>query len=157
LIVVSDTSPILALSRIGKADLLDRIYRQVTLPAGVAEELAGYGFDVNAASWLHTLTPRDGANLTRLYQELDVGEAQAIALALQLEAGLLLIDERRGRRIARREGLKRTGVLGILALEKRMEIIPSCAPLVEALLRRGDFWLSADLCRRFLEDQNESP
>lgn len=74
-------------------------------------------------------------------RELDKGEAEAIALALELGADQVLIDERRGRRIAARLNLRYTGILGILVEAKNRGLISEVKPLLDALIDRAGFGL----------------
>jgi predicted nucleic acid-binding protein len=92
LIVVSDTSPILNLARIGRLDRLPSLYRQVLIPSAVYE-------------WLIAATANHQKRVQEIREYLDPGEAEAIVLAIELRADLLLVDERRGRRVASAAGL----------------------------------------------------
>ncbi len=118
-------------------------------------ELSRYGFDLAAAPWLQVRQPSDVAFVASLRLALDPGEAEAIALAKEVDAGVLLIDERLGRRTARAQGIAVVGILGVLAAAKERGLIPTCAPLVAAL-RQADFLLSDDLCHQFLASQGEA-
>jgi predicted nucleic acid-binding protein len=81
-----------------------------------------------------------------LSRELDKGEAEAITLALELEAEQVLIDARRGRRIAARLNLRYTGILGILVEDKNQGLISEVKPLLDALINQAGFWVAAPLC-----------
>ena len=82
MIVVSDTSPILNLIAIGRAELLSQVYGTVLIPH-TAAELRRYGFETSGARWLEVKAPRDEALTQRLRDSLDAGEAEAIAVALE--------------------------------------------------------------------------
>jgi predicted nucleic acid-binding protein len=153
LIVVSDTSPILNLERIGHLRLLEQVYRRVLIPPAVVVELAAYGFDATAAPWL-VIRQSSGAAFAARRFDLDAGEAEAIALAMETGADVLLMDERLGRRTAREAGIPVVGVLGVLSAAKNRGLISACGPLVTALLA-GNFWLDEELVRRFLALQGE--
>ncbi|MCT7983462.1 DUF3368 domain-containing protein [Laspinema sp. A4] len=91
-----------------------------------------------------------------LQQEpLDPGEAEAIALARELNADRLLIDERKGRAVASRLGIKLTGVLGILIVAKRRELITEIKPLIDELIDISRFRVGDELYARVLQDVGE--
>lgn len=125
------------------------------MPPAVATELKRNGFDPGRTTWLQIRDPAPSSVLVRLSQEVDLGEAEAMALAKELRADVLLIDELRGRLVARRESLQVVGILGILSAAKRLRLIPSCGPLVDALRTQANFWVSEDLRRKFLESEGE--
>ena len=111
MIVVSDTSPILNLARIGRLELLPLLYHQVLIPPTVYAELTRSkvdlppAIDLASAPWLIIAAAKDQNRVQELREELDPGEAEAIVLAIERRADLLLVDERRGRRTATAAGL----------------------------------------------------
>jgi len=163
LIVVSDTSPILNLARIGRLEILASLYKQVLIPPGVFKELAVTKTEASAAidaarhSWLLLGTPKDQDRVLRLRADLDAGEAEAIVLAVELHANLLLVDERRGRRTAAALGLRIIGLLGVLAEAKQAGLIESVKPLLDELIQNARFWIGPDLYREVLVELGEMP
>ncbi len=163
MIVVSDASPIISLSAVGRLDLLAQLYERVIVPASVYEEIATADPDrpgvkeLRAAEWLSTVLPKDRVLVRALEGELDGGEAEAIALAIEVEADLLIVDERRGREVARRMGVQVIGVLGILIEAKTRRLLPAVEPNLEALLTKAGFRISPSLYRRVLEASDEAP
>jgi predicted nucleic acid-binding protein len=155
LIVVSDTSPILNLAAIGRADLLAEVYGTVLIPPAVATELRRHGFQTPGAGWLEVKPLGDEALVRRLRANLDAGESEAIALALEQRADRLLIDERRGRKIACAAGLSVVGLLGVLAEAKDRGLIRLCKPLLDEIIEEAGFWIGATLYRRFLDEMGE--
>jgi len=86
---------------------------------------------------------------------LDRGEAESIALAAELRADLVLLDERRARRIASRLGLRYVGLVGILIEAKRRSKLPAVKPVLDALITQAGFWVSTDLYARVVEAAGE--
>ncbi|WP_157818089.1 DUF3368 domain-containing protein [Candidatus Thiodictyon syntrophicum] len=89
-------------------------------------------------------------------RDLDAGEAASIALALELSAELILIDELDGRHQARRQGLTTMGVAGVLLLAKRQRLIEVVKPLLDDLRLRARFWLSHSVYEQVLAKAGES-
>ena len=87
---------------------------------------------------------------------LDPGEANAIILALELQATQLLIDERLGRVEAKRQGLRITGILGILLVAKQQALISEVRPIMDALIQQANFWISPQLYSEVLQLARES-
>jgi predicted nucleic acid-binding protein len=140
MIVVSDTSVITALLQVGRHGLLQDLYETVLIPEAVHRELnrshpALPGFlEVRAAA--------NRAKVARLTADLDLGEAEAIVLALESKADLLLIDEKLGRLAALREGLAITGLMGVLVAAKRKNRISSMRELVGQIEIEAGFRVS---------------
>jgi hypothetical protein len=155
MIVVSDTSPILNLARIDSLDLLHRLFGVVLVPPEVARELANQGFD-GKPNWLSIRAPENRYRVIELAIELDSGESEAIVLAEEVGAELLLIDERRGTAVARQLGLTALGLLAVLARAKREGVIDQCGPYLNRLIAVG-FWLAPTLCENFLRSVDERP
>jgi uncharacterized protein len=88
--------------------------------------------------------------------ELDPGEAEAIACALEGSATLLLIDERRGRRVAQQLGISVIGLVGVLLLAKRRGLVAQIRPLLDGLRQRAGFWMSEALYARVLQEAEEN-
>ncbi len=161
MIVVSDTSAISNLLIVGQLELIQQIYQKVVIPPTVDREvraLQTFGIDLAAytsATWLNVQVPTNDVLVDKLKEELDDGEAEAIALALQLGADRLLIDERLGRLVAVRYGLNITGILGVLKTAKMLGIISTVKPILESLVQQAGFWIDQTLYERVLEDVGE--
>jgi predicted nucleic acid-binding protein len=157
--VVSNTSPITNLAAIGRLDLLHQLFGRVLVPQAVAEELAQDAENspgrviVDDVDWLAVYTVNDAALAASL--ELDIGEAEAIVLAGELNAQFLLIDERRGRHAAAKLGLTTIGVVGVLIEAKRQRLIDSLRPLLDELIARAGFWVSRSLYAQALREVSE--
>lgn len=105
--------------------------------------------------WIKPQALREGKIARLLATTLDPGEAEAIALALELSADLILLDDRDGRQAAEHAGLRVTGVLGVLLRAKNDGQIERVRPEVEALRTRAGFFLSARLEEEVLEIAGE--
>ena len=161
--VVSNTSPISNLAYIDRLDLLWTQFDEISIPAAVAEELGAHP-DPRSLEAIQTAIqarririaePADQTLVNLLLMNLDRGEAHAIALAAELKAGLLLIDEHEGRMTAIRTGVPVTGLLGILLRAKETGHLPAIKPEIEALRRKARFFISANLEQRVLREARE--
>jgi uncharacterized protein len=158
LIVVSDTSPILNLARIRRLSLLPALYHVVIIPSAVADELKhalrdlSPSIDFDSEPWLMVRAAAERNRVRKLQQILDPGEAEAIALALECRAALLLVDERRARKIAAAAGLTVTGLLGVIAAAKQAGPIPLAKPVLDELIHTARFWLGAELYAAVLSE-----
>lgn len=162
MIVVSDTSPVLSLARIGRLDLLRTLYQQVLIPPAVYEELRDAAsrsrgsIDFGAFEWLVVGVASDRRRVEALCADLDPGEAEAIVLAIERRADVLLIDERRGRRTASSAGLTVTGLIGVVAQAKRTGVIEMAKPILDELIRTGRFWVGPRLYAEVLAQLGEN-
>jgi uncharacterized protein len=154
LIVVSDTSPLLNLAAVGRVSLLNQLYGDVLIPPIVAQELVRNGVDLKAG-WVKVEAPKDAAAVRALLEVLDPGESEAIVLAEERSAGLLLIDERRGWRIAVKKGIPSTGLLGVLAEAKKRGLIGMSRPILDDMTRLAGFWVGQDLRSKYLSSLGE--
>jgi predicted nucleic acid-binding protein len=153
MIVVSDTSPLTALLTVGKAELLVQLFGEVLIPQEVEKELLRSSTAL--PSWLRVQPVRDTAK-ARLYAlGLDRGEAEAIALAEELGADHLLMDERKGRRFAIQRGLPVLGLLGVVLIAKRKGLIPSARSLLLRLDQEAGIYLGNDLRESALKTVGE--
>jgi predicted nucleic acid-binding protein len=157
MIAVCNTSPISNLIQIQRLPLLFEQFDQVLMPPEVAAELdAGKEFigAWRAAPGATALTLRpasDRALVQELSANLHVGEAAAIALAVETAGAILILDESDGRRAATRIGLRLTGTLGLLIAAKRRGRIATIAPLIEELRTKARLWVAEDVVRRALQ------
>ena len=94
--------------------------------------------------------PSDAPLIRTLRQDLDLGESEAITLAVEKEAGLVLLDEREGRRRARNVGLEVTGALGILAQADRRGDLDSLSDALDRLEGEAGFWIGSALREQIL-------
>ena len=136
MIVVSDTSPITNLAAVNQLTLLHQLYGTIIIPQAVYEEMASLGYavpgtiEIITLSWIETRPVTQQNQVNQLLNKLDRGESEGIILALELGADILILDERKGRKVAqsrffglfyamdgivRNETLIETGVAAIFA------------------------------------------
>jgi predicted nucleic acid-binding protein len=161
MIVVSDTSPVSNLILIQRLRILQKLFTEIIIPPAVDLEvraLRQFGTNLSeyeTASWIKVIKPVNRQKVFTLQKNLDDGEAQAIALALEINCDLLLMDERIGTKIARQEGLQTIGLVGVLVKAKEEGIIPKVGEILDELRIKPGFWLSENLRNRILEEVHE--
>lgn len=158
MIVVSDTSSLSNLLIIGRLDLLKRIFGRVIVPTAVETEL--YAVDRNRREflkqdWIEVVRISNERLFRELRENLDIGEAEAITLSLELAADFLLIDDLAARNEARARGVRIIGVAGILVEAKRRGLIESVKPEIEKLVGIARFRMSSNLISEVLESVGE--
>ncbi len=145
MIVISDSVALIGLSAIGALDLLNRLYGTVIVPDAVYQEVVVQGAGkpgaqvVAGASWIQVMTVRNKSDVDQLVSviRLDRGESEAIVLAQEIEADLILLDDDKARRYARQQQLSITGTVGVLLVAKQQGLIPLVRPLLDALIAAG--------------------
>jgi predicted nucleic acid-binding protein len=151
--VVSDSSPLVYLTRLGCLTWLRDFYGEVLIPPAVWREIVETGAGLpeamattraSEAGWLRVQAPATCLALSAPGEQLDPGELEAISLAAELGA-MLIIDEQVGRRIALRLGLKVTGVIGLLLEAKGRGLIPSLRSALDRLRDGTNFRLSEEV------------
>jgi len=159
MIVVADASPICYLLLIGHVDLLQRLFGQVVIPHAVHDELSAEGAPTIVRTWIahppswlqiqYATTP--DASLGRLH----LGEREAITLAAQLKADLIVLDDKAARGVAVERGLHTTGLLGILdeAATRRLIDLPTAIKR----LQRTTFRASPRLLKALLDRHQGTP
>ena len=159
MIVVSDTTPILSLVKLGRLDLLQALYGKVMLPEAVYHELVSNpafveeAKQVIASAFLTTVSVKNKSSveLLRKVSGLDAGESEAVILYEEQNAELLLIDERKGRTVAKKMDIEYIGTAGILMLAYDKRLL--CASDVEECLDRllsYDIRFGKNLCNKVL-------
>jgi uncharacterized protein len=140
-LVVVNTTPIIALSRVGQLGLLKELFGRVVIPAGVRDELgqggaAAPGAEVLDQPWV-AVEQVGNPRLVLFLADLDLGEAEVLALAVERSADLVIIDERLARRHAIRLGLRLTGTLGVLIAAKNRGLLAAVTPVITRLRDAG--------------------
>ncbi len=161
MIVVSDASPLISLATINQLEILQKLFEKVVVPIEVFREVTEFGSempgagDVKRASWIEVMECEDNRLVKALSLQLDPGEAEAIVLAIQLQADLLLIDERIGRRVAKEFKLTITGILGVLSRAKQEGILPAVKLTLDRLIKEAGYRFGKDLYEEILKTEGE--
>lgn len=150
------------LAAIGQFTLLQLLYPELYIADGVWDELHAFGREwpgadeVAQADWIRRSAVRNQALVVTLQRDLDRGEAETIALAMEMGADLVLLDEKPGRRAAERLGLRVSGVVGILLEAKAQSHIDSVRPLLDRLSLEAGFYISPNLYHLALDLAGET-
>ncbi len=158
MVVVSDTSPITNLTQINALHLLRDIFSVVVIPPSVYDELcelAAQKTFIDHCEWISIRDIHNFAQVELLAQKLDAGEASAIALAMELQADFLLMDEIKGRNEAEKLGIKVTGIIGVLLRAKAEGLIENVKPLMDKLINDCNFRIRPELYQKALLLANE--
>lgn len=154
--VVVDAGPLISLAAVEQLDLLARIYARVLVPEAVIEEISMPPYDaapILGCGWIergHVQAPP----LPEVLAALDAGETSVIMLALQESIRHVLIDERKGRRVALAAGLSVSGTVGVVLRAKRLGLLSEVRPVLVGL-REAGLWLADDLIERTAREAGE--
>lgn len=156
MIAVSNTSPLILLDKAGHLWILGELFSKVIIPPFVDKEWLRPGGYV-VPDWLSvkSLSNEAESEAAKLYQDMDKGEAEAIALFYVMKADLLLLDDLKARRYAKSLGLPVTGTTGLLITAKHKGIIPEIKPVLD-ILRSHKFYLSDEVIRKALTLADEN-
>jgi predicted nucleic acid-binding protein len=158
MIVVSDASPIIALAACGQLDLLEVLFEKVCIPQAVFDELTipNKPQAAEITKWANDriISAKNTAAIAALSLSLDPGESEALSLYWEIAADYVLIDEKRGRIIAARNGIKTIGTIGILLSAKQQGLVSAVKPSLDILMNTG-FRVSDTLYRHILERAGE--
>lgn len=148
-VVIADTSCFILLDKINQIDLLRKVFGSVTTTEIIANE-----FTKPLPSWVSIQTGTNQKYAQLLEIEIDKGEASAIALALEKDFPLLILDDAKARKLASRIGLDFTGTLGIFLKAKDLGIISNVRQLLEEI-QRTNFRFSEKVMSEILREANE--
>jgi len=159
--IVADAGPIIVFVRIGRLALLQQIVETVVIPDAVYDELviAGHGRpgaeEISQSVWIQNESIRDPRATQHFSDILAQGEKEAILLAEERQATLLL-DDQRARQESRNRGIEVVGVLWVLGEAKRRGFVTEVRPIIDELLAVG-YWLHPErVIRPFLEEMGEA-
>lgn len=162
MIVISDTTPLISLIKIESLDILEKMYKEIIIPKAVYDELIiniDYQSEIDIirkCTFLQIKIVEENLSVSLLQKQLklDLGESEAIVLVNNIDADLIIIDERKARRIAKDIGLNVTGTLGILVDAKQRGLVKELKPLLDKLIK-NEIRISKILYQDILELANE--
>ncbi len=153
-VVVSDTSPLHYLILIGRHSVLEKLYGQVIVPPAVLHELGHPAAPPAVSAWAKSpptwLTVQSPASIPPRFDHLDFGERQALALAKEIQADFVLLDDKVARRFAESEALKVKGTLGIVADAAKAGLLDFRATV--ETLQRSSMHLEPQLAERIIAE-----
>lgn len=162
MIVVADSSVLIALSAIGQLSVIcARCPDGVLVPSAVWREVVEEGRDrpgareISTAKWISMGQIKDNAFVQYLKMGLDDGEAEAIGLAREVNAGLVLLDERAARDVAKGLGLKVLGTIGLLIWAKRAGRVKNLRQLLDRLQGEANFRIGKTVYANALQEADE--
>jgi predicted nucleic acid-binding protein len=143
-IVIADSSCLIVLENIQELSLLKKLFGEILITQDVKTE-----FGLELPKWIKIRTIKDQSRVDALALVLDKGEASAIALSMETAESVLIIDEKKGRRIAQELNIKIIGTLGIILKAKENGLISSIEDILEKL-ENADFRISPSLKKKIL-------
>ena len=158
MVVVSDTTAITNLLKVKLLLIIKGLYGQILVPQAVYDELATLSAQkkiIDSQKWIKVVEIQNQVLYEKLRESLDKGESEAIVLALELDSDFLIIDEAKGRKIARSYGIRIIGLLGILVLAKEEGLISQIKPYLKELRDKMGFRVSDKLYEQILSQVGE--
>lgn len=144
MVIIADTTALIALENAGHFHLLELIFGELTITPIVAAEWGS-----NVPGWIRVVDVKDASRYMELRQSVDAGEASSLALALEVVGSQVLTDDRRARQLAEQLHIPTTGTLAVLLLAKERGHVPHVRPVITALQDSG-FRVSAALVEQVL-------
>ncbi|HUS75082.1 MAG TPA: DUF3368 domain-containing protein [Methanothrix sp.] len=161
---ISDSSTLIHLAKIRRLTLLREFHKKIFIAPAVWKEVVQEGREWPGSSeveqgrqagWIEVVDPVNRPLINLLQKDLHEGESETIALAVQLNADIVFLDESEARRTARVYGLNITGVIGILIRAKREGRIPSLREELDRLRNDAGFWIGDDVYKKALQASGE--
>jgi len=158
MLVISDTSPIICLALCNKLSILDELFDKICIPQSVFNELAVPNKpktdEIIELAKSRIVSAKNSAVITALSQNLDLGESEAMSLYLETNADFLLIDDKKGRTIATRNGIRIIGTMGVLLWAKQKGFLIKIKPVLD-LIMQTDYRISNNLYLQILDRAGE--
>lgn len=148
-VVISDTSCLIILTKVGKLDLLNKIYSEVVTTPEVESE---YGNEL--PEWIKVISASNTFLQKELELKIDLGEASAIALSLEIPDCILILDDLKARKMAKSMLINFTGTLGVLVKAKSLNLIDAVKPILEEMQKSG-LRFSSEVTNEILKQAGE--
>jgi predicted nucleic acid-binding protein len=149
-VIISDTSCLIILTKIGELDLLRQLYKTVTITQDILLE-----YEENLPDWIEVQQVKDNYRQQLLEMQIDKREASAIALALETADNIVILDDWKARKVAERLGLSVTGTLGVIIKARNSGMISSIKPYLDKI-RETNLRISEELEQIALKEANET-
>ena len=155
MIIVSDTTLFSNFLQIGELDILRKVHQQVFIPPAVHREVLKLENRVDlsdflTANWIKVQAVNDQNEVKSLLDEIDLGESEAIILAKETNADLILTDDKDARKVAQRMGFKISGTIGVLLDAKNLKVIIAIKPFLDAIISKAGFRISSTFYNKIL-------
>lgn len=148
-VIISDTSCLILLSKIDEFDLLQQLANHVYITKDIFEE---YGHEI--PSWIIIKDVKDQHYQKIIELDIDKGEASAIALSIEFEESVLILDDLKGRKYASKLGLKFTGTLGLIMKAKQLGVLKAIKPIITKI-KNTNFRFNDDLLDSIIKEAGE--
>ena len=148
-IIISDTSCLILLYKIDELDLLKSLSDRIFITRTIKKE-----FGKSLPKWIQIKSPSDSHYQQILEMDLDPGEASAIALSLEIDNSILIIDDLKGRRVAEKLRLRYSGTFGLILRAKHEGIVTAIRPILNKI-RKTDFHFSENLFETIIKEAGE--
>ena len=155
--IISDASPLIVLLKTNKLSILKELFQKIIIPEAVHKEITAKEHEktiFNKIEWIETRKIRNTDLTTLLEKLIDRGEAEAIVLAKELKA-TLLIDDAKARKHAKLLNINIIGTLGLLKIAKNRGLIPSVKKTIDNMLAEG-YYIEDKLVQKILKDVGET-
>lgn len=159
--IISNSTPLINFSAIHRLDILESLFNTIYIPKAVERELFPKGIpfpgneDLRNSSFIKVSEIKNTLLYHSFRTDLDAGEAEAIILAIEQKAGLLILDELKARSVADHYDIPFTGSIGCLVEAKKKGIISAIRPLMDQMKSDASFWINKKLYHQISKDNDE--
>jgi len=160
--VIVNATPLINFASISRLDILKSLFGKIIVPFHVWDEVVTKAGEydtsevIKSADFLTIKKAKDEMLYKTLLMDINKGEAEAIVLALEIKASLVILDEKEARDFAEYYGLNFTGTVGCLLRAKQKWIIKNLKPVLDDIMIKGNFWLSDDVYNKVINLAKEN-